>query len=109
MQNEQIIEAVFEMCNKEETPILKLKIEALINEILSYLNRSEIEDYMFASVVSTISDCLKVDFFNGAKVQSYSEGDISVSYANLLPFFGRLDSYKLISGVKDVQEWLFNC
>ena len=56
MQNEQIIEAVFEMCNKEETPILKLKIEALINEILSYLNRNEIEDYMFASVVSTISD-----------------------------------------------------
>ena len=108
MQNEQIIEAVLKMSDKEENETIKLKIEALINEILSYLNRSEIEDYMFASVVSTISDCLKVDFFNGAKVQSYSEGDLSVSFSNLSPFFGRLDSYKIIRGINDVQKWYFN-
>ena len=108
MQNEQIIEAVLKMNNEEENELIKLKIEALINEILFYLNRDKIEDFMFASVVSAISDCLKVDFVNGAKVQSYSEGDISVSYSNLSPFFGRLDSFKVIKGVEDVQKWPFN-
>ncbi len=108
MQNEQIIEAVLKMSDKEENETIKLKIEALINEILFYLNRNEIEDFMFASVVSVISDCLKSDIFNGAKVQSYSEGDLSVSFSNLSPFFGRLDSYKIIRGINDVQKWYFN-
>ncbi len=104
MQNEQIIEAVLKMNNQEENDIVKLKIEALINEIIFYLNRDKIEDYMFASVVSVISDCLKFSVANGANIQSYSEGDISVSFSNLSPFFGRLDAFKVIKGVDDVQK-----
>lgn len=96
--SKNLIETVLYILNKDDE-ITKLKIRALINNILSYLNRDEITEEMFPVVACTVAECIKQEELTG-NVQSFSEGDVSVSYANTSPFFGKLDSFKVIRGIK---------
>ncbi|MCD8024529.1 MAG: hypothetical protein LUE64_03245 [Candidatus Gastranaerophilales bacterium] len=95
--SEDLTETVLQLLGKESDEILVLKIEAKLNEILSYLNRSELTDEIFSSVAVVIADCIK----NGdmGNIQSVKEGDLSMSFANNSSFFGKLDSFKNITGV----------
>lgn len=99
--SKNIIDAVLHILNKERGDILELKIEAYKNEILSYLNRDEITDEMFPSVALAISECIKNDEMGG-NIQSLSEGDMSVTYKANSPFFGKLEPFKVIRGIKNV-------
>lgn len=94
-----ITETVLKILNKSEDDIIRLKIEARLNEILAYLNRDEVTDSIFAVVCAVIAESLKNDDILGGNIQSYSEGDMSVSFSSLSPYFGRLEPFKVIKGI----------
>lgn len=96
--SKEVIETVLQLLNLNEDDIMRLKIEALLNEILSYLNRDEVDEKMFPVVCSIIFDCIKSDDIGG-KIQTLKEGDMQVSYKTTSPFFGKLDSFKKIRGL----------
>ena len=97
--SEKIIQAVLNITGKKDDETQRLYINALIQEILSYLNRDEITDEMFCSVVSVLVDCLEVAENKCGNIQSLTEGDMSISFLSNSPFFGKLDSFKLIRGL----------
>ncbi len=98
MQN-QLIETVYNMTGLEKNESNSIKITAYINEILSYLNRDDIIPEIFPVMAEVIS--LGLISNNDGSVQSLSEGDLSITYNNKSPFFGKLDSFKLVRGIKD--------
>ncbi len=97
---ENIIETVLKLLNKSEEDISKIYIEAKFNEIMAYLNRDDVTDEMFPVLCTVIASSLKDDVISGGNVQSYSEGDMSVSYSTVSPYFGRLEAFKVIRGIK---------
>lgn len=103
MQNE-VIDTVLEITGKTGDKKFLLSVHALLSQILSYLNRDEINDEIFPSVVEVIVNCLESGDLNSDRIQSLKEGDMSVTYSNLSPFFGKLDSFKVIRGINNVQK-----
>lgn len=97
--SEKIIETVLMIAGKEESEILRLRILSLLNEILSYLNRNEITEEMFPVVATVIAECISKDELLTGGIQSFSEGDMSVTYLTNSPFYGKLDSFKVIRGI----------
>ena len=97
--SENIIEAVLTITGLENNEITRIRINSLLIEILAYLNRDEITDEIFYPIVTVIADCLTSPLEAGDNIQSYREGDMSVSFSNTSPFFGKLDSFKLIRGI----------
>lgn len=96
--SKNLTEAVLCILNKDDE-ITKLKIGALKNEMLSYMNRKTITEEIFPVMVCAIAECIEKEEITG-NVQSLSEGDMSVSYANTSPFFGKLESFKTIRGIE---------
>lgn len=96
--SKNVIATVLQLLDKKEDDIIRLKIEAILSEILSYLNRDEVDEQIFSVVCSTISDCIKSDDLGG-KIQTLKEGDMQVTYKTDSPFFGKLDSFKKIRGI----------
>lgn len=94
-----IIDTVLQITQKKDDEVVRLKIDAYLNEILSYLNRDSVDEAMFPVVCLVIADCITNEYSNGGKIQSLSEGDMSISYFNNSPFFGRLESFKLVKGI----------
>ena len=103
MLKTELIEKVLQLTGKEESEVLKLKIEAKLNEILSYLNRKNLDEEIFPVVCTVIADCITNDNDMG-NIQSLSEGDMSISFGCISPFFGRLEGFKKVRGLDDVQE-----
>ena len=99
---EEIIEQVLLLTGFESSEALIIQINAIYASILSYLYRDNIEDHMIPLVSLVIAECLKQNQSAFGNVQSLSEGDLSVSYASCSPFFGKLDSFKLIRGIENV-------
>jgi len=97
---ENIINTVLQITNYEDNDMNRLKINAILNEILSYLNRDEISEDIFPSVAVVIAECIKNSEIGAFNITSLSEGDMSVSYVANSPFFGKLESFKLIRGIK---------
>ena len=99
---EEIIEKVLLLTGLERSETILLEINAIYNSILSYLYRDNVENHMIPLVSLVIAECLKQNQSAFGNVQSLSEGDLSVSYASNSPFFGKLDSFKLIRGIENV-------
>ena len=96
-----LVDTVLELAGKEKTDKTELEIQSYLNQILSYLNRTEVSEEMFPVVCFVISDLLNSNIDTG-NVQSLSEGDMSVTYFSKSPFFGRLESFKVIKGIDNV-------
>lgn len=96
--SENIITTVLNITGRKEDDIIRLKIEAKLNEILSYLNRDDITEEMFPVICMVIAECINSEAL-GDNIQSLKEGDMSVTYSNTSPFFGRLESFKVIRGI----------
>ncbi len=95
---EKLIEQVLQITGMEESDVIKLKINGLYIAILSYLNRDDITDEMIPLISLIIAECLEQNIESDL-IQSYHEGDLSVTYSKQSPFFGKLDSFKLIRGL----------
>ncbi len=98
--NDNLAETVLKILNRTEDTKLNLEIEAIKNEILSYLNRNEITNEMFPVMCVVISDIILEKEKLSLNVQSLKEGDLSISYFQTSPFFGRLEGFKLVRGIK---------
>lgn len=98
--SKNLITTVLQISGKEDNEITRLKIEAELNRILSYLNRTEVTDEMFPVVCLVIAECINNDTERCDNIQSLSEGDMSVTYSANSPFFGKLESFKVIRGIK---------
>lgn len=96
---ENIIETVLDITGETDSEIIRLKISAILNEILSYLNRKEVTNEIFPTIVTVIAECLKTNELGAFNITSLTEGDMSVSYSTKSPFFGKLESFKLIRGI----------
>lgn len=96
---EELKNMILQLANLEESETLTIKITALYNSILSYLNRDTISNDLFPVVSLVIVECLEQGQNAGCNVQSLKEGDMSITYSVNSPFFGKLDSYKLIRGI----------
>ena len=95
----KIIKAVLDITGQEDDNKTHLYINSLVNQILAFLNRDEITEEMFPVIVSVIVDYLENSAVDTGNIQSLREGDMSVSYISKSPFFGKLDSFKLIRGI----------
>lgn len=95
----RIKETVLELTGLEDSETLVIKINALYDSILSYLNRKTITEEMIPIVSLVISECLEQNIDNYGNIQSFKEGDLSITFSTNSPFFGKLDSYKLIRGI----------
>ena len=93
----RIIDTVFELTGIENTTGARIKIEALINEIMAYVNRDEITEELFPVICTIIVDSFNSIDFN--RVQSLNEGDMSISFLNNSPFFGKLEAFKVVRGI----------
>ena len=95
--SENIITTVEELLGIQDNNANRLKISAILNQILSYLNRDNITEEMIPVVCSVIVECISKG--NSGNVQSLSEGDRSITFSSPSPFFGKLDGFKLIRGI----------
>lgn len=98
--SDNIIDAVLKILNRKEETKLNFEIEALKSEILSYLNRDDITDELFPVMCTVIADMILQKEQLKGSVLSVKEGDLSVTYSSNSPFFGRLEGFKLIRGIK---------
>ena len=85
--NDNLAETVLKILNRTEDTKLNLEIEAIKNEILSYLNRNEITNEMFPVMCVVISDIILEKEKLSLNVQSLKEGDLSISYFDLNQHF----------------------
>ncbi len=95
---DDIINKTEEILKIQDSDENRLKINSLIAQILSYLNRDDVTDEMFPVVCSVIAELFSG--INSGNVQSFHEGDFSVTFFGKSPFFGKLDGFKLIRGIK---------
>ncbi len=103
MLKDKLVENIINLTGLENTLILRLKIEAKLSEILNYLNRDELDEIILPSVSTVIADCLSNDT-KLDNVQSLSEGDMSISFSTVSPYFGRLEAFKVVRGIKHDEE-----
>ncbi len=98
MMTKSLVDTVLELAGKEKTYRTELEIQSCLNQILSYLNRNDVSEEMFPVVCFVISDMLNSNI-NAGNIHSLSEGDMSISYFAQSPFFGKLESFKVIKGI----------
>ena len=99
---------VYTLLQQEPSGLLELQIESAIDEILAYLYRDEIPCELERPMATVIANGIKTaSFSNGidGDIQSYSEGDMSISFGGGLSssgvkYGGRLEGFKLIRGAK---------
>ena len=98
---------VYILLDAEKTPKLDLQIEMIIDEALAYCYREDVPLEMekpLADVVVTELNRKGLVSIDG-DIQSYSEGDLSVSFGGVasnpsVKYNGKIDAFKLIRGLK---------
>ena len=99
---------VYILLGQEQSEKLDLQIEMLVDEVLAYCYREDIPEEMEKPVADVIATELKAKGSFGSfegQVQSYSEGDMSVSFATSTTastgtkFNGKIERFKLIRGL----------
>ena len=99
-------EYVYTLGGFEQTDKLNLQIRAIIDECLAYCYRSDVPELMELPLAEVIVDKIQKKSLIGVEgdVQSYSEGDMSVSFKSTentigKSFYnGKLEPFKLIVG-----------
>lgn len=95
-----ITETILEILDKKDDDLAKLYVSAKLSEIMAYLNRENLTEELIPVVIDVIVQSFKSDINLANNVSSYREGDMSVTFSNVSPFYGRLEPFKVISGIK---------
>lgn len=104
---ETIKNYVLTLGDLEDNPKLELQIQSLIDECLAYCFRADVPEQMELVLANVIVSELKKRAMLGVDgdISSYSEGDMSVSFANSNSaaakclYNGKLEAFKQIIGV----------
>lgn len=110
---DEIKKNVYILSELEQSPKLDLQIESLIREILAYCYRDDVIEEMVLPVSEVIANSLnnKEAFGIDGDISSYKEGDMQVTLGGSVNtaigkshYGGKLEAFKLIRGLCDVQE-----
>ena len=112
---DEIKKNVYILSGMEQSDKTDLQIESYVREILVYCYRDDIIEAMILPVSDVIASSLTSTALAGGfdgTVSSYKEGDMQISFGSnytssngtTTKYNGKLEGFKLIRGVCDVQE-----
>ena len=83
----------------------ELQINIIVDEILQYCYRTELIQEMVNVVSDVVADIMTNSITANGNVQSYSEGDMSISFAvsqeQIAKYQGKLEYFKKIIGLNN--------